>query len=83
MSKQYKFLLLISIIVLVSIWFLSVKKDTLRKEEVSLIKKEFFADTVKQCLQKEGDNTVETQKKCQEETEKKWEEALILNNAED
>jgi len=88
MSKQYRFLLIISIIVLGTIWYLSVKKDDFREEELSLLHKKFLEERVNTCLQKnsvKGEKkssqaTSEVRKECTKEAEEKWEEALILNN---
>jgi hypothetical protein len=87
MSKQYKFLLFITIIVLGTIWFLSVKEENFREKEVSLLHKKFIKERVNECLQKHGVSTddkhsqanLEVRKKCTKEAEEKWEETLILN----
>ncbi len=76
MDKKLKFLLLISIIILGSIWYLSVKKDSFREEEVSLLHKKFIQDTVNACLQKKG---VEAKEICRKEAKEKWDEAVIMN----
>ena len=86
MSKEYKFLLVITIIVLGTIWFLTVKKDHLREEEVSLVRTTFLQQKVKLCLEREGgqqekQGSASIREKCHREAEKKWEEALILNDA--
>jgi hypothetical protein len=84
MSKQYKFLLLIFIIILGSIWFFSVKKDNFRKEELSHIGQKLKADTMRDCLHERGFKTAEeadpeTLKACRLLADEKWEEARILN----
>ena len=84
MTKLYKFLLLISIIVLGTIWYFAVKKDNFRKEEVSHIGQKLKADTMRDCLHKKGFKTAEeadpaTLKKCRILADEKWQEAKDLN----
>ncbi|WP_154806471.1 hypothetical protein [Sulfurovum lithotrophicum] len=84
MTKLYKFLLLITIIVLGTIWYFAVKKDNFRTEEVSHIGMKLKADTMRNCLHKAGFRTAEeadpeTLKKCRILADEKWQEAKELN----
>ena len=84
MSKQYKFLLLITIIALSSIWYISVKKDDFREEELKHIGQKLKADTMRDCLHEKGFKTVreadpKSLKECRLLAEKKWQEAHTLN----
>ena len=84
MTKLYKFLLLIAIIVLGSIWYVSVKKDNFRKEELTHIGQKLKADTMRNCLHKKGFKTAEEAdpsvlKACRQLADEKWQEAQVLN----
>ncbi len=84
MSKQYRFLLIITIIVLGTIWFLSVKKDDFREKELSHIGQKLKADTMRDCLHEKGFKTAgeadpETLKACRLLADEKWQEAQTLN----
>ncbi len=85
MTKLYKFLLLIAIIVLSTVWYVSVKKDDFRKEEVSRIGSELKADIMRNCLHQKGFKTAEesdpsTLKACRQLADEKWQEAKVLND---
>jgi len=84
MTKLYKFLLLITIIGLGSIWYLSVKEDRFREEELSNIGLDIKADIMRNCLHKKGFKTAEeadpeTLKACRLLADEKWQEAKVLN----
>jgi len=86
MTKLYKFLLLITIIGLGSVWYLSVKEDKFRKEEVAHIGQRLKADTMRECLHKKGFKTAEeadpkTLETCRRLADEKWQEAKVLNEA--
>jgi len=84
LTKLYKFLLLIVIIGLGSVWYLSVKEDKFREEELSNIGLELKADIMRDCLHKKGFKTAEeaapeTLKACRLLADEKWQEAKVLN----
>ena len=86
MDKKLKFLVLITIIVLGTVWFLSVEKDKFRKEELSHIGQKLKADTMRDCLHKSGYRTAEeadpeTLKACRLLADAKWQEAKIMNES--